>query len=222
MKNRIIAILLVIAFALLFWSSSELQQQFGVVTEKLDVYVEANPIQGIVFFISLAALSALLSPFSSLPTLPFAIQIWGTLFTFLFLIIGWTIGSLLSYGVGRYGLLVLFRRLINFQKIEKYRRDLSGNSEFALVVLFRLALPSELTGLVLGILRYDIGKYILATLISEIPFALVSVFVCDAFLMNNPWQLGLGVFIASLLTGLAIVFFAIRVKNKRSESSENS
>jgi len=86
-------------------------------------------------------------------------------------------------------LYVIFKRVLPLKKMEMYQKKFSEHSEFILVVLFRLALPSEVTGLVLGSLRYNFLKYLAATIISEIPFALVVVYSSGAFIFNDFWGL---------------------------------
>ena len=107
---------------------------------------------------------------------------------------------------------IIFRRLLPIGKIESYREKLSEHSEFILVVLFRLALPAEVTGLVLGSLRYDFLKYLAATVISEIPFAAVAVYAGGALALNDPWRLALWIAIGGAIFAGAAAIFARKIR----------
>lgn len=183
----IFAVLFIIAIA--FWSSVGFQDGFGTAVAMVNEYIVAHEFLGATVFIIFAALSAVLSPFSSIPTIPLAVAVWGQELTLLFLVCGWFIGSVASYLIGHHGLHDVYKKVFPVKKIEKYRNQLSEHSEFMLVVLFRLAVPSEIVGLVLGSVRYDFPKYLVATLITEIPFAVISVYASEAFVLKDPVQL---------------------------------
>lgn len=139
-----------------------------------------KPILGVLIFIVISALSSVLSPFSSLIILQPAIVAWGKTLTFIYLIFGWTIGSILGYVIGFYALSGLFRKIFSFKKINYYQEKLSPQTQFWIVLIFRLGAPTEITGYALGIIRYHFKKYILAVILSEIPFALLSVYSSSA------------------------------------------
>ena len=211
--RRIVTIFVILAIVtIIFGTSSWLQSGFSYTADTVNDYIAVHEVTGVVAFISFSALSAILSPFTSIPTVPFAVFTWGKALTFLFLIIGWLVGGIVSYAVGRYGLYIIFRRLLPIGKIESYREKLSEHSEFILVVLFRLALPAEVTGLVLGSLRYDFLKYLAATVISEIPFAAVAVYAGGALALNDPWRLALWIAIGGAIFAGAATIFARKIR----------
>lgn len=139
-----------------------------------------RPVFGVLLFIVISALSSVLSPFSSLIILQPAIVAWGKALTLVYLIFGWAVGSILGYAIGFYALSGLFRKIFSFKKIDYYKEKISPETQFWMVVIFRLGAPTEITGYVLGIIHYYFKKYILATIISEIPFALISVYSSSA------------------------------------------
>jgi len=57
------------------------------------------------------------------------------------------------------------------------RLQVSQRAPFGLVLLFQFALPSEVPGYVLGIVRYHFGRYIAALSIVELPFAVGTVYL---------------------------------------------
>ncbi len=211
--RRTVTIFVILAIVtVIFGTSSWLQSGFSYTADTVNDYIAVHEVTGVVAFISFSALSAILSPFTSIPTVPFAVFTWGKALTFLFLLVGWLVGGIVSYTVGRYGLYIIFRRLLPIGKIESYREKLSEHSEFILVVLFRLALPAEVTGLVLGSLRYDFLKYLAATVISEIPFAAVAVYAGGALALNDPWRLALWIAIGGAIFAGAAAIFARKIR----------
>ncbi len=212
MKRAIIIFVILAVVTVIFGTSPVLQNGFSYSAEAVNDYITGHEVTGVMAFISFAAISAILSPFTSIPTIPFAVFAWGKVLTFFFLIAGWLVGAMISYAVGRYGLHFIFRRLLPIGKIESYRQKLSEHSELILVVLFRLALPAEVTGLVLGSLRYNFPKYLAATVISEIPFAVVAVYAGGALALNDPWSLALWILAGSAIFALAAVLFAKRLR----------
>ena len=126
---------------------------------------------GILIFILLAAISTMLSPFSSVPLAPIAIVTWGPLATTLMLVVGWTIGGMLSYVIGkRYGYEIA-TKFIEPKKFDKWSSQIEKKVNFFMMLVFRVMTPSE-TGYIFGIIRYPFGKFLLVTFLSELPFAL--------------------------------------------------
>lgn len=212
MKRVIIVFAILAVITVIFGTSSSLQSGFNYTADAVNNYITAHQVAGVAVFVSFAAVSAILSPFTSVPTIPFAVFTWGKMLTILFLLTGWFIGGIISYVIGRYGLYIIFRRILPIGKIEDYRKKLSEHSEFILVVLFRLALPAEVTGLVLGSLRYDFVKYLAATFLTEIPFAVVAVYAGGAFALNDPWSLALWIAVGSAMFAGAAALFAKKLR----------
>ena len=82
---------------------------------------------------------------------------------------------------------------------------------FPLLLLFRLAMPSE-TGYVFGLFRYDFCRYLLITFLAELPFAILIVYGSDAFIQTNWWS-----FAILFLVGVAIIALAYRLFIRRFE-----
>jgi uncharacterized membrane protein YdjX (TVP38/TMEM64 family) len=83
-----------------------------------------------------------------------AVYTWGEPLSVALLWSGWLLGGVIAYSIGRF----LGRPIVTWltanaglRQLERYlRRD----SAFFLVLLFQLALPSEIPGYVLGLLHY--------------------------------------------------------------------
>lgn len=211
-KKEILLIVIIVVLAVGFWYSRGLQHSFDNAVSAVEAYITEHQILGIGAFTGLAALSAMLSPFSSVPLVPFAVAIWGKALTLLFLLSGWLLGGALTYVIGRYAFYALLGHLIPFEKIEAYRKKIPPDSEFLIVVFFRVISPADLPGYVLGSVRYNFGKYMLATLIAETFLAVVTVFASQAFIAQNPVELILWVLGATALVISAIYLFRKETK----------
>lgn len=200
LHRKIVSIFVFVLLIILFWSSTVLQDVFFDAVFYIEAYFHNHQILGIFVFIGLAAISALLSPFSSVPIVPIAIIMWGNFWSIVFLVAGWLIGHVITYMVGYYAGYPMAKKFIPFDKINNYSQKLSPKSEFLLIVLFRLSMPAEIPGYVLGIVRYNFLKYFIATLIAEFPFAVLTIYGGDAFIKKDVF-----VFVGIVVVGIAII-----------------
>ena len=200
MFSRKVAIILLIFFvALLFWGSASLQAVFYGKLSLIEAYVARTGVAGGAVFILLAAISVLLGPFTSIPLVPLAVGAWGVYATFLLILSGWLLGGIVAYGVGHIAGYPLVVRLLSRARVEKWMKKVEGRLEFLFLLLFRIAMPSE-TGYLFGMFRYDFLKYLLITLLAEIPFALIVVYASEAFLEQDPTA-----FFGLIVVGLALM-----------------
>lgn len=212
LKERIIPIVLLAIVAGLFLYSSRLHNIFLSLAATLQGFSNSHPVIAALIFMALAAGSATLSLFTSTPLVPIAVTIWGGGWTILMLLGGWVIGGVGAYAIGRYAGYPLLKRFLPEDTIQFYRSKLSSRSEFLFVFLFRFMFPAEITGYVLGILRYHLGKYVVITFLSELPFAILAVFISEAFIAANQvafWGLGA---LAAALFLVFVYFFQKRLK----------
>ncbi|MDP3042802.1 MAG: VTT domain-containing protein [bacterium] len=184
-KKILITVLFFIIIAFVFWSSVTLQSLFYDSVGFLGKYIEQNRILGTLIFMGLAAVSALFSPFSSVPLIPAGIMIWGSNVVLFLLASGWLLGDLIAYSIGRFARRAVISRFVPQEKLDSYKEMISKKSGFWFVLLFRFALPSEIAGYALGIMRYHFGKYLLVTVLVEIPFAFLTVYSGEAFVKGN-------------------------------------
>lgn len=207
LRRILIFFILIIILAFLFWSSLSLQNIFYETAFSIKAYAVENQLFVITVFVALAALSATLSPFSSIPFVPVMIMVWGNVLTAIFLLIGWLIGEILAYFIGYYAGYPVVRQLSSFEKIKYYKEKLSKKTEFFLVLLFRFAMPAEIPGYALGILRYNFNKYLLATFIAELPFAFIVSYASDALISNRPAIFMIFVILSFLFFGITFYLF---------------
>lgn len=200
--RKIASAAVLICVIVVFWFSASLRDVFYDAVFFAEAYAGEYQTLGIFVFMALAAVSAMLSPFSSVPLIPVAIMLWGSAWTVAFLVAGWLGGHAITYALGYYAGYPVAKRFIAFEAIEQYAHKFSKKSEFLLVLLFRLAIPAEVPGYVLGTARYGFMKYFLATFIAEFPFAILAVYAGEAFINQD------FVIVASAVAG-GIIFIAV-------------
>jgi uncharacterized membrane protein YdjX (TVP38/TMEM64 family) len=146
-------------------------------TEDIIVWFEGAiaqaPVLGMVLFVLLAMVSAMVAFFSSAIFAPIAIYAWGML------------GGIVSFCIGRYLGRSVVGMIIDEQKIAGWERELGARSRFIHILMFQAAVPSEIPGYVLGILRYRFLLYLAALAITELPYAIATVYLGESFLQGE-------------------------------------
>ena len=185
MSKRVLLLVFgVVILALLFWYSNSLQNQFYVIVDFFHALVYQNEFLAIGVFILTAVVGALISPFTNLPLVPFAVVIWGTVPTTIFLLTGWLIGDAIAYFIGRYFGRKAVMYFVSEEKLDRWSDMVKAHTNFFTALILRLALPAEL-GYAFGLVRYNFGLFLLITLIAEIPFAIISTTASEAVLERD-------------------------------------
>ena len=173
-------------------------------TQEIIVWTEGiisqAPLLGMLVFVLLAMLSAMVAFFSSALLAPVAIYAWGEAGCLALLWLGWCLGGIISFCIGRYLGHSAVSKIIGEEKIAGWQNTLSERTRFVHILFFQAIVPSEIPGYLLGILRYPFLLYLAALGISEIPYALATVYLGESFLE------GRGVVI--ILVGIGFILLA--------------
>lgn len=183
--RRLVLLLLVVAVAGLVVASAPLHAALTSVVAAGEAFIARAPAAGAAVFVGLTALSAMIAFFSTGLLAPVAIATWGPFTTFVLLWIGWLAGGAVSYAVGRYLGRGVAGLLVGAETLEHWERELRDRSHVTHLVLFQLAMPSEILGYVLGIVRYSFLTYIGVLSLTEIPYALAIVYLGESFLAGD-------------------------------------
>jgi len=206
LEKRVLVIIAAVTLAFIVLYSLDLEKIFSTALQSGSELAGRNRLIGVVVFVFFSAVSVLLSLFSSAPLVPLANISFGNFSTTFLLLIGWIIGDAAAYFIGSSAGYPILSRFVSSQKVENYKSRIPEKAKFWFVLVFRLAIPAEITGYTLGIIRYPFAKYILASFISEIPFALLLVYSSQALIERETiWLLSL----VSLGVLLVIVTFII-------------
>ena len=178
-------------------------------TEEIIVWTEGAisqaPLLGMVVFVGLAMLSAMVAFFSSAVFAPVAVYAWGKAGCLGLLWLGWLLGGILSFCIGRFFGRTTVSMLIDEEKLAGWERELSERPRFVHVLLFQAAVPSEIPGYVLGILRYRFALYLAALAITELPYAIAVVYLGESFL-NGESALFILLGVVVILSGVFLFY----------------
>jgi len=193
---RLFAVIVVVVT--LLWLSAELQAAFVEALEFGSAFVERHPLASRVVFVLLAAVSAILMFFSSAALVPVAVYAWGAGETVVLLLLGWFLGGHLAYAIGRFLGRRVAEHFVAARELDRCADLLSARMSVVEVALIKTLLPAEAPSIVLGVLRYPYVKLVPVLLLSELPFALWSVYLGQALVEDRRL-----VFVLMLLAGLA-------------------
>lgn len=167
--------------------------------------IAAHPYLGAVVFVLFAAVSAILAFFSSALLLPAAVFTWGTTVTFVLLWLGWLLGGICTYALGRGLRKSRWGASRASSQFDFYRQRAPGEVTFALVLLLCLALPSEIPGYLCGYLSVRLRTYVTALALAELPFAAGAVLLGDGVIHRH-----IGLLVACGVLGAALSLYALR------------
>lgn len=204
LRMRLVVAAALLALAGWIAASDAPRQGLTRLVDAAETIVERHPVAGVVTFIALAAVSAILAFFSSAVVVPVGVRAWGETWTFVLLWIGWLAGGAATYLIGRYLGRGAIRLLVAEERVAYYEERIGRRVRFPMVLLFQLALPSEIPGYVLGTVRYPFGRYLLALALAELPFAAGAIYLGWSFLRGSyvllllAGALGIGISAAAL------------------------
>jgi len=214
-KGNIIIFSLIILAVLLLLSSIKLQNYFYEIIFLFGDFFNKNPVLGVVIFLLLGVFSSMFSLFTSVPLVPVGIMAWGNFLTIILLLTGWMIGSIFAYYIGWYAIYPKIKNLVLFEKIEYYRHQLSKKLEFEIILMFRMAMPAEIASYALGSLKYHFGKYLFATFITELPFAVLMVYLGDTLIKSQFAIFLILLAISSIIMATMFYLFNKRLKENQ-------
>ena len=170
-KNKIKAVIPVAIIVALFVVSAFYSQKYD---EEAKIFVERGGVFGMVAYIVIAVIATVAAPISAAPLIPIAANAWGFVITAALSILGWTIGSLVAFAIGRRYGLPLAQKFFSVRNLESIHKHIPQERIFWSVVLLRIMIPVDLLSYALGIFGV-LGwrRYTLATIIGITPFAFI-------------------------------------------------
>ena len=167
--------------------------------------IRQHALAGAIVFVVLSALSAIAFFFSTAVLTPVAVEAFGPVTTLCLLWLGWVLGGMAAFAIGRrFGARVV-SWFIDPIRLRDYERRAKRLVSFRHVLLFQLAVPSEIPGYVLGLAGCRFRTFVIAMAIGELPFAAGAVYLGESFLERNYLLLlGIG------MTGAAFTWMMFR------------
>ena len=178
--------------------------------EKLLVITEdsisQSPVLGMFLFVLFSMLSAMLAFFSSAILVPVGVHTWGMATCFVLLWIGWFLGGLAAYAIGYFAGGSVVALLVGEKRLQGFKDQLKRRAHFLHILLFQAALPSEVPGYVLGTVKFRLSYYLAALAITELPYALGTVYLGESFLQRD-----MKVFVLILSIGIIFALAAYQL-----------
>lgn len=213
--RRVALLVAFVAIVLAVTTSDALHQAFVDVLAIAERLMRAYPRAGMLAFVGLASLSAMLSFFSSSALVPVGVYVWGAQRTMLMLWVGGVLGGTAGYWMARTLGRRIVKRLVPEAPFRRYETFFRTRAQWRTVLLFRLALQSELPSYVLGVLRYPFRRYLPMMLLGEIPFVFFAVYLGETLLERNGFVFAIAL---SLGVGLTVLAFRALQREMRSDA----
>ena len=165
------------------------------------VVIARHQVIGPLLFVALAALSAMLAFASVAMFLPLAVFTWGEPATILLLWTGWLLGGACTYAAGRFFGRAVTRWLNADSLLHRLEHFVGPATPFGVVLLLQLALPSEIPGYMLGLVRYSAPRYLLALGLVELLYTVAAVHLGASFVERRAGMV--------LATGMAVALCSV-------------
>lgn len=168
--------------------------------------VQKNIFFGAVVFLALETVSIVIAPVTTIFLIPVAAGIFGAFLTAILSVLGWTAGSAIAFLLARRLGRPVLEKMVNPEKLEKYRNYVSVDAEFLTLIILRVILPVDVLSYAVGlftVMRFR--KYLLATIIGITPFSFIYSFGGDALIKGEYLKL------AYVFTGAAIFLVFVGV-----------
>jgi uncharacterized membrane protein YdjX (TVP38/TMEM64 family) len=182
LRRHLLTIGLLIVVAGLVAASDTLHNRTEEIIYWTEGLISQAPVLGMFVFILLAMLSAMVAFFSSALLAPIAVYTWGKTACFVLLWSGWFLGGIVSFCIGRFLGRSAVSTIIGADKVASWEGQINERAKFRHVLMFQAIVPSEIPGYVLGILRYRFLLYAAALALTELPYAVATVYLGESFL----------------------------------------
>jgi len=137
--------------------------------------LSANERVGVVVFVVTSIVAVLMPLLTNLPLVPIAVIAWGPWWTALLLLLGWVIGAMLSFALGRHARGWILRHLPSVTRHGQIDRLINPRHRIASLIMLRMTFPVDVLSYALGLFspRTSMGEIALSTVIGAAPFALL-------------------------------------------------
>lgn len=170
-KKRIGAIAGLVIIIILFLCTSFLSQFYG--NEILNFAgVEKSFSKGLYVLVTIVAI--VVAPFSTVPLIPIASNLWGWPAAGVLSIAGWALGAQLAFILARRFGKPFVEKVFSLQKLHAFENYFTNKNLFWTVVFLRMIIPVDILSYALGLFSgIKSAPFFLATLIGITPFAFI-------------------------------------------------
>ena len=144
--------------------------------DALKTFIDQHPVKGVLVYIVLNILDAVLAPGATLPLIPIVSRAWGRVPAALVTTIGWTAGSLIAFFIARRWGAPVVKTLTSMERVKRLRPYVPD--AVWSVVLLRLVMPMDAISYVLGLFsNMSWQTYALATALGLTPSAFLLTYI---------------------------------------------
>jgi len=145
--------------------------------ESLKTFIDHHTVQGIVVYVILNVLDAVIVPGATLPLIPIAARAWGRIPAALVTTIGWTAGSLVAFYIARRWGSPLVKKLTSMERVKRLRPYVPKRPFWSVVIL-RMIVPMDVISYVLGLFTdMTWWSYGFATALGLTPSAIILTYI---------------------------------------------
>jgi uncharacterized membrane protein YdjX (TVP38/TMEM64 family) len=199
--HRVIALAILVSIALLLMLAQPVHAWLLSLFDAAESLIRQRATWGMVVFVLLAALSAMVAFLSSAVLVPVAIYVWGPAVCFALLWTGWFMGGLAGYGIGRFLGRPAVEILVRPGTLARYEGWARSGKSLVPMLMLQLAIPSDLASYLFGLVRCRFIVFAVALAVAEVPYALGAVYLGTSFLERRIVPL-LAIGIAGVLLSL--------------------
>jgi uncharacterized membrane protein YdjX (TVP38/TMEM64 family) len=181
-SRRIVPIVLLVCLSLMLVLAPPVHAWLLSLVDWAAAMIDQRATWGMIVFVFLAGISALVAFLSSAVLVPVAIEAWGPSMCFVLLWIGWFSGGLAGYAIGRFLGRPAVDLLVSSQTLGRYENWTSSRKTLPPMLLLQLAVPSDLASYLFGLVRCRFLVFALALAAAEVPYALGAVYLGASFL----------------------------------------
>ena len=203
--RRVLLLVLAAAVVAAVSTSDVLHHAFVDVLIIAQRVMREYPRAGMAIFLVLAAFSAMLSFFSAAALVPIGVFVWGPTTTALLLWLGGVSGGTVGYWIARTLGRRIVKRLVPEAPFRRYETFFRVRARWQTILLFRVALQSELPSYVLGALKYPFARYLPMMILAELPYVIFVTYLGGALIERNA-----AFFALALVLGVSLTVVAFR------------
>ena len=172
-------------------------------------YVINHHTMGSVVFVMLAALAVVFPSFTNMMFIPLGTAVFGPFWAAVLCILGWWIGSVGSFAIGRHYSELLLTKFPSFKNYLYIDRMISSGNVFWKLILLRMTFPVDVLSYGLALFSKQVTHKMNAatTLIGITPFAFIFTYGSDSLYRNVVW-------LTTTLAVTLLVYLMININNK--------
>lgn len=204
-RKRLALLFLLVLVTTAVAATAPLHRAILSLIARAEPVIQQHAVAGAIVFVLLSAISAIVFFFSTALITPVAVEAFGPLVALSLLWLGWIIGGITAYAIGRVFGHQVVSWFVDPERLREYERRAQRLASFGHVLVFQLTVPSEIPGYVLGLAHCRFRTFAMAMALGELPFAVGAIYLGESFLERNYILL-----LAIGITGIAFSWLMFR------------